>query len=118
MTMSDNPAHVPKTPPRPTLQKLQPPTPIVAKNATSQPFTSTHAERDENITNMWYEISRKIIGPMPADRFFDAFLPAATSPAPEFNKRELDKMMKVTSETQMYKSFVSYRCNLSLFHCH
>jgi len=105
---------VPKTPPR-TTTTLQPPTPVVAKTASSQPYTSTHAERDENITNMWHEISGKVVGPMPANIFLQHFVPPAASPAPGFDKDELDKLMEVKAETRMYDHFVSDRYHRSSF---
>jgi len=79
---------VPKTPPR-TTTTLQPPTPVVAKTASSQPYTSTHAERDENITNMWHEISGKVVGPMPANIFLHNFVPPAASPAQGLTRMSL-----------------------------
>ena len=70
---------IPKTPPRTT-------TPFNPQ----QLYTSTHAERDENITNMWHEIFGKFVGPKPANIFLQKFVPFAASPAPGFEKDELD----------------------------
>jgi hypothetical protein len=107
----------PKTPPRPTTN-LQPPTPIVPKSATSQPYTSTHAERQENMSIMWQEISRKILGPMPPASFLEMFLPEAKNSKPAFNKEALDKMMNVKGEIQMYELFVRFFHNfIRLFFC-
>ena len=105
---------VPKTPPR-TTTTLQPPTPVAVKTASSQPYTSTHAERDENITNMWHEISGKIVGPMPANIFLQKFVSPAASLAPGFDKDELDELMEVKVETRMYDHIVNNRYHCSSF---
>ena len=104
----------PTTPPR-TTNKHQPPTPIIPKSATSQPFTSTHIERQENLTMMWHEISGKVLGPMPANIFLDNFIPAARFPAPAINQTSLKTMMGAKKETSMYAPFVSYFFNFLYF---
>jgi hypothetical protein len=85
---------------------LQPPIPA---------RTSTHAERDENITNMWHEITGKILGPMPANVFLDTFLPPAVAPAPAFDKEALHEMMDAKTEILMYEPFVSYSSHCCSF---
>ena len=102
----------PTTPPR-VVANLQPPTPIVAKSATSEPFASTPSDRKQNIDSMWREISGRIVGPMPAEEFSRKFLTPAHSPAPAFNAKELNKMMKAKGELPMYSPFVSDFCDFS-----
>ena len=118
LTMTNDPATLPMgtdaptTPPR-VVANLQPPTPIVAKSATSEPFASTPSDRKQNIDSMWREISGKIVGPMPAGEFFRVFLTPVPSPAPAFNAKELNKMMKAKGELSMYSPFVSDFCHFS-----
>jgi len=92
---------VPRTPPR-VVANLQPPTPIVPNSATSHPYTSTSARDGDTV---WREISRKIIGPMPADKFLHDFLKPA-SPAPVLDAQELNNMMEVRTELAMYSYFI------------
>ena len=109
----------PTAPPR-VVANLQPPTLIVPKSATSEPFISTHSDRKKNFTSMWREISGKFVGPtMPTERSLREFLPSAHSPAPAFDAQKLNKIMKVRGEISMYSPFVSDFCNCScLCFCH
>jgi len=102
--------------PHEQLPPFNPQPPLLQRpQVVSQPYTSTHAERDENITNMWHEISGKVVGPMPANIFLQNFVPLAASPAPGFDNDELDKLMEVKAETRMYDHFVSDRYHCSSF---
>ncbi|KAF8622964.1 hypothetical protein AX15_006607 [Amanita polypyramis BW_CC] len=80
-------------------------TPLTGKQASSLPFTSTHIMRDERVTAMRYEITGRVVGPVPAQEFLDHYLPSASVPPLPDHKgliTKLAEMSKVEKEMQMY----------------
>ena len=85
-------------------------TPLIGKHASSLPFTSTHIMRDERVTAMRYEITGRVVGPVPAQKFLDRYLPSPNAPSLPDHKgpmsRLAQEMSNVKKETQMYGIWV------------
>ncbi len=66
--------------------------------------------RDERVTAMRYEITGRVVGPVPAQEFLDRYLPSASVPSLPDHKGPMTKlaeeMSKVKKETQMYDIWV------------
>jgi hypothetical protein len=123
--MSDKEAMAPNTPPNVTLQVPQS-TPIKGFTATTEPFTTTQKFRIESCAAMADEMTKFILGPMPAQRFLDAFLPTEDIPGYhpfEFHPGCYDTTVYAQSEKDAYDPFVGpstsfafmYISRLSLF---
>ena len=105
---------LPTTPPN--IDTNVPPegTPLTGKHASSLPFTSTHILRDERVTAMRFEISGRVVGPVPAREFLDRYLPGENTPPlllldPEAQTRMTkltQEMKEVGKETNMYGIWV------------
>lgn len=94
-------------------------TPLTGKHASSLPFTSTHIMRDERVTAMRYEITGRVVGPVPAQEFLDRYLPRATAPPLPDPKTPMAKltqeMSKLKGETGMYDKWVIITARRSFY---
>lgn len=90
-------------------------TPVKTTTATTLPFTTNQKYRHESITAMAEEISKYLVGPMPAQQFLDEFFPSSylcvdrdLSEGPYFSPGCYSKTVSATTEMQAYIPFVSF----------
>lgn len=99
----------PTTPPTITLQVAQS-TPIKGGIATIEPFTTTHKFRIESCAALADEMSKYLVGPMPARQFLDDFLPTEEIPdyhVSMFDPGCYDSTVNAENERLAYDPFVS-----------
>ncbi|KAF8889853.1 hypothetical protein BD779DRAFT_1519293 [Infundibulicybe gibba] len=99
---SDAPV-APQTPP------LGKPDILTASSSISQPFTSQHLQRDEKVTAMYKEITRKVVGPMPVTEFISEFLPEPIADTPwsdAASPKAFEAVRNASSEVQMYPLWI------------
>jgi hypothetical protein len=101
------------TPPNATVPLPQS-TPVKTTTSTTLPFTTNQKYRLESITAMAEEISKYLVGPMPAQQFLDDFFPSSNlsvdhdpSEVPQFMPGCYNKTVSARAEKQAYNPFVS-----------